>query len=37
MLRALNSIQGARYLEIVESDKSQRQFAYGWIRNRVVL
>jgi len=37
MLRALNSIQGARYLEIVEGNKSQRRFAYGWIRNRVVL
>jgi lysozyme family protein len=37
MLCALNSIQGARYLEIVEGDRSQRRFAYGWVRNRVVI
>lgn len=37
MLRALNSIQGARYLDITERDKSQRRFAYGWIKNRVTL
>lgn len=35
MLRALNSIQGARYLEIAESKPTQRKFLYGWIRARV--
>lgn len=35
MLRALNSVQGARYLEITERDKAQRAFLYGWVRARV--
>lgn len=36
MLRGLNSVQGARYLEITESNKTQREFLYGWVRARVV-
>lgn len=35
MLRALNSLQAVRYLEIAERDPSQRTFAYGWVRGRV--
>ena len=34
MLKALNHIQGARYLDIAEANKSQEAFFYGWIRNR---
>ena len=37
LLRALNSIQGARYLEITESNRSQRKFLYGWVKERVKL
>lgn len=35
MLRALNSLQAVRYLEIAERDSSQRKFTYGWVRGRV--
>lgn len=35
MLKALNGVQAARYLEIAEANKSQRDFLYGWIRTRV--
>lgn len=35
MLRALNGLQATRYLEIAESNKSQRDFLYGWIKGRV--
>ena len=37
MLRALNGVQGARYLELTEAKRSQRQFLFGWIKNRVVI
>lgn len=36
MVAALNSVQGARYLEIAEHDPTQRAFTYGWIRARVL-
>lgn len=35
MLRALNSIQAVRYLEIAESQPSQTKYLNGWILNRV--
>lgn len=35
LLRALNCLQGARYLEIAEKDKSQEAFVFGWLLNRV--
>lgn len=35
MFRALNSLQGSRYLDITEGNKSQRAFFFGWISNRV--
>jgi len=34
LLKALNSIQAMRYLEIAEANKSQEDFLYGWIRGR---
>ncbi len=35
MLKALNGLQAARYLEIVEKNPSQKEFIFGWIVNRV--
>lgn len=35
MLRALNSAQAMRYLDIAEANKSQESFIYGWLLNRV--
>ncbi|WP_027390542.1 glycoside hydrolase family 108 protein [Chrysiogenes arsenatis] len=37
LLRGLNGVQSVRYLEITERDKSQRDFLFGWIVNRVVM
>jgi lysozyme family protein len=37
MLRALNCLQGARYLELCESAPKNERFAYGWIKNRVII
>lgn len=35
LYRALNSLQGTRYIEISEANKSQRDFTFGWFSNRV--
>lgn len=35
LLRALNALQGARYVEIAEANPSQETFEYGWLRERV--
>lgn len=35
LLKALNSLQGARYVEISEANPSQEDFVYGWLRERV--
>lgn len=35
MLRALNSAQAMRYLDIVEANPTQEDFVYGWLRTRV--
>jgi len=37
MLRALNSLQGARYIEISESRMANETFTFGWFDNRVVV
>lgn len=34
-LRALNCLQGARYIDIAEKDPSQEVFVYGWLLQRV--
>lgn len=34
-LRALNSLQGARYLEITEAREKNEDFIFGWFLNRV--
>lgn len=35
LLKALNCSQGNRYLEIAEGDKTQEEFLWGWLDNRV--
>lgn len=35
MLKALNCLQGARYLSITVSRQANESFVYGWIKNRV--
>ena len=35
LLRGLNGVQAARYLELTEANKSQRAFLFGWVTNRV--
>lgn len=35
ILRALNCLQGARYIEITESRPANEDFCYGWFANRV--
>lgn len=37
LLRALNALQGARYIEIAEKDASQEVFVFGWLSKRVVI
>lgn len=35
LVRALNCLQGARYIELAESREKNKAFVYGWIKNRV--
>lgn len=35
MLRALNALQGERYISISENRAANRAFVYGWLLNRV--
>src|SRR6185312_8631677 len=35
MLRALNDMQGARYIDLAEAQEKDEAFVYGWILNRV--
>lgn len=35
LLKALNGLQAARYIEIAEANPSQEAFAYGWLKERV--
>ncbi|PLR40732.1 hypothetical protein CYR55_05480 [Chimaeribacter californicus] len=37
MLKALNSLQGARYIELAEGRAANETFVYGWIQQRVEL
>lgn len=37
MLKALNCLQGARYIELVEANQKNESFIFGWIANRVKL
>jgi lysozyme family protein len=35
LFRALNGLQATRYLEIAEGNKTQEDFLFGWLLNRV--
>lgn len=35
LLKAVDALQGARYISIAESNPSQRAFVYGWLDHRV--
>lgn len=35
LFRALNCLQGAKYIEISERDRDQESFVFGWLRHRV--
>lgn len=35
MFRALNSLQGAKYIELAEAREKDERFVYGWLLNRV--
>lgn len=37
LMTALNCLQGARYIEIVEARPASETFVFGWFRERVVL
>ena len=37
ILKALNCLQGARYIELAESRGANENFVYGWLANRVSL
>jgi len=37
LLNALNCLQGARYIDIAESNPSQESFVFGWMVNRIGL
>lgn len=37
MLRALNALQGAYYLDISRTREPNESFTYGWFQNRVVI
>lgn len=35
--RALNALQGARYIELAERRRANESFVYGWLKDRVTL
>lgn len=37
LVKALNCLQGVRYIELVEANSSQRSFVNGWFAARVVI
>lgn len=37
LLRALNALQGEKYITIVEKNPAKRKYIYGWFDNRVVI
>lgn len=37
MLKALNVLQGARYIELAEGRPANEEFVYGWINTRISL
>lgn len=37
LVKALNCLQGAKYIELAERREKDERFVYGWLKNRVVL
>lgn len=37
LLRALNALQGARYIELAEKREKDEEFVFGWLLNRVTI
>lgn len=37
LVKALNCLQGAYYIELAERREKDERFVYGWLKNRVVL
>ena len=37
LLKAINCLQGARYIELSEAREDNESFTYGWLRERVVI
>ena len=37
ILKALNSLQGARYIELSEQRPVNESFVYGWVKERVII
>lgn len=37
LLKALNCLQGARYIELSRVRQKDEKYVYGWLQNRVVL
>lgn len=37
LLTAVNCLQGARYIELAQTDPRQESFVYGWLAHRVML
>ena len=37
LVKALNCLQGAYYIELAERREKDEAFVYGWLRNRVIL
>lgn len=37
MLRALNALQGERYISLSETRPANKAFTYGWLANRIAL
>ena len=37
MLKALNCLQGARYIELSEAREANESFTYGWLRERIAI
>lgn len=35
LLKAVECLQGARYLDLAENDEKQEAFTYGWLANRI--
>lgn len=37
LVKALNCLQGAKYIELAERREKDERFVYGWLKNRVML